>query len=142
VSISSKFYEQFFFQKNCFVFFAIFLLNTVWLCNFLQKRIGAQNIICYNVSEIDNSLPEERMQHCSVGFNEQLAFIIGGQNLLLKLISKSVMFNATNGVFSYSFTLTRPRLNPVCNIVGSKIVVAGGFTTKITGFTSAIPTTT
>jgi len=141
VSIPSKFYEQFFFQKNCCFFLQYFCLIQFGFVIFC-KKIGAQNIICYNISEIDNSLPEERMQHCSVGFNEQFAFIIGGQNSNGNLISKSVMFNATNGVFSPSFTLTRPRLNPVCNIVGSKIVVAGGFTTKITDFISAILTTT
>ena len=73
-------------------------------------------------------LPEARMDHCAVGYNNTVAFVIGGQTSNGALLSSCYLFVASETKFVKVFTLTRPRLDPICNIVGSKIIIAGGYT--------------
>ena len=73
-------------------------------------------------------LPEPRMDHCAVGYSNTVAFVIGGRTSNGALLSSCYMFVASETKFVKVFNLTRPRLDPICNIVGSKIIIAGGYT--------------
>jgi hypothetical protein len=74
------------------------------------------------------AMPQPRMDHCSVGYAGNFAFIIGGQTTFFAMTTNSLMFDIKNSKFVNVFSLSRPRLNPTCNIVGTKIIIAGGAT--------------
>jgi hypothetical protein len=71
-------------------------------------------------------MPQPRKDHCSVGYAGNFAFIIGGQTTDSAMLSKSLIFNIKSSTFLNVFSLSRPRLNPACNIIGTKIIIAGG----------------
>jgi len=73
-------------------------------------------------------MPQPRSDHCSVGYAGNFVFIIGGQTTGSTMLTQSLMYNIGRSNFVNIFSLSRPRLNPVCNIVGTKIVIAGGST--------------
>jgi hypothetical protein len=73
-------------------------------------------------------MPKPRKGHCSVGYSRNFVFIIGGQTTGLAMINTTMIFNIKNSTFINVFSLSRPRLNAACNIVGTKIIIAGGAT--------------
>ncbi len=75
-----------------------------------------------------SKMPQPRVDHCSVGYAEHFAFIIGGQTTGSIMVTKSLLFNLKSLTFVPVFFLGLSRLNPTCSIVGNKIVIAGGLT--------------
>ena len=73
-------------------------------------------------------MPEPRSDHCSVGYTGNIVFIIGGQTTGSTMMLESLLYNLKSSTFVKVFSLSRSRLNPTCNIVGEKIVIAGGMT--------------
>ncbi len=72
------------------------------------------------------TMPQPQVGHCSVGYAGNFAFIIGGQTTGQSMMTASLLFNTKNLTFVNVFSLIQPRVNPTCNIIGVKIVIAGG----------------
>jgi hypothetical protein len=87
----------------------------------------SQNGMLLDKNMFFTKMPQPQRDHCSVGYADNFAFIIGGQTAGSVMINTSMIFNIQNSTFVPVFSLSRPRLNPTCNIVGTKIIIAGGF---------------
>ena len=72
-------------------------------------------------------MPEARYDHCVIGYDNKAAFIIGGRTTDGSMLTNCYMFMISVAHFVKVFSLSRPRLNPICGIVGSKIIIAGGY---------------
>jgi hypothetical protein len=101
--------------------------------NFAPYAI-VDSVSYFNISRdgmlLDSSLsvttmPQPRRDHCSVGYAGSFVFIIGGQTTGPSMMT-SLLFNTKSLTFVDVFSLSQPRLNPTCNTIGMKIVIAGG----------------
>jgi hypothetical protein len=128
-----------FFNKKVILFFSDETGSSIFIFGGFNSYFPydtVSSVSYFNISKngtlVDKNLfftemPQPQRDHCSVGYAGNFAFIIGGQTTGSTMINTSIIFNIRSSIFVHIFSLSRPRLNPTCNIVGTKIIIAGGF---------------
>ena len=71
-------------------------------------------------------MPEAKYDSCGVTYKDRYVFIIGGLPYQSGTLSRAYIFDSKTLAVSTVFTLAKPRWSPVCTVLNSTIIIAGG----------------
>ena len=110
--------------------------NFRWICTVSVLNISNDGTKVLGYNQSLTKMPEDRLGHCAVAFDDRYVFIIGGNpsstysrssNTADKTLVTSYIFDSEKVTFVAIFNIARPRWNAACDIVNSTIVIAGGY---------------